>query len=276
VVWPYEASLPQYRRPRHFHAEPEFNLIVAGTARFGVGARTVDTSAGEILSFLPGQDHVLLSGSKDLLLFAVGSDSELSREAMGNNAHRMNIPHHARPAPAEFRRMVDMASSLSECENADSRIAELWERVYCCRGMQGVANGDDDVHVFTRRTLEILDSAAGMSRDALAQCARANPTEISRHFHRNVGMTLAKYRARQRLLSFIGLVDRQPGNLTAAAMDAGFGSYSQCYRTFYADLGCAPQEFFATGLRERMEHAFDPMPSLFTKLTAPVPSPDSA
>src|SRR3954463_10187106 len=61
-VWAYAA---QYRRPRHFHAEPELNLVVAGRAMFGVGDSTVQVGAGELLSFLPGQDHALLEASPD-------------------------------------------------------------------------------------------------------------------------------------------------------------------------------------------------------------------
>jgi hypothetical protein len=34
IVWKYS---PEFRRPRHFHAEPEINVIVAGAATFGLG-----------------------------------------------------------------------------------------------------------------------------------------------------------------------------------------------------------------------------------------------
>src|SRR4051794_23721947 len=76
-VWAYAAL---YRRPRHFHAEPELNLVVAGNATFGIGNSTVQVGAGELLSFLPGQDHALLSASADLELFAIGVGAALSSE----------------------------------------------------------------------------------------------------------------------------------------------------------------------------------------------------
>jgi len=40
---------------------------------------------------------------------------------------------------------------------------------------------------------------------------------------------------------------------TAAASDAGFGSYSQCHRAFHAEFGCAPTTFFRSEIRERMQ-----------------------
>ena len=69
---------PQFRRPRHFHDEPEINLVVAGSGRFGVGDTTFTAQAGDLLWFTPGQDHVLLEASDDFDLFVVALTPELS------------------------------------------------------------------------------------------------------------------------------------------------------------------------------------------------------
>jgi AraC-like DNA-binding protein len=45
--------------------------------------------------------------------------------------------------------------------------------------------------------------------------------------------------------------------LTRAASLAGFGSYSQCHRTFQSELGCAPRKFFS-GIREQMQLTYAP------------------
>ena len=68
-IWRYS---PQYRRPRHFHAEPELNLVTAGTGTFGAGASVFSATAGELLWWLPGEDHELLEASPDFDLFVVG------------------------------------------------------------------------------------------------------------------------------------------------------------------------------------------------------------
>ena len=57
---------PAFHRPRHFHAEPELNLVVRGHARIGVGERTFLLTAGMLLAFQPGQDHELIEASPDL------------------------------------------------------------------------------------------------------------------------------------------------------------------------------------------------------------------
>jgi hypothetical protein len=58
---------------------------------------------------------------------------------------------------------------------------------------------------------------------------------------------------RLKLLHFIQLVDSRHLELMAAARSAGFGSYSQCHRTFQAELDCSPREFFLASLRSSMQ-----------------------
>jgi AraC-like DNA-binding protein/mannose-6-phosphate isomerase-like protein (cupin superfamily) len=254
-VWSY---LPQYRRPRHFHSEPELNLVVAGSAVFGVGESIIEVRAGELLGFPPGQDHVMLRGAGDLVLFAVGMQDWLSSEVLRKERCRTPGPLHLRPAAEEFRKLVDCVSAVAERDRADQDIAEFWERAHHARTMNARVL-DLGMHVLTRRTLEAVVEEPELGREALARAARANPSEISRYFHRDFGMTLVKYRTRLRLLRFIRHVDKRAGDLTAAAIEAGFGSYSQCHRSFQSEFDCAPRQFFFSDLRERMEQAFEPL-----------------
>src|SRR5690349_8712054 len=78
-VWHH---VPATRRPRHFHAEPELNLIAAGRAAFGYGEATISVSAGDLLWWPPGQDHVLLDATPDLDLYVVGVTPAFSARAL--------------------------------------------------------------------------------------------------------------------------------------------------------------------------------------------------
>ena len=77
---------PRYRRPRHFHPEPELNLVVAGSATFAAGESELAVSAGDLLWWAPGQDHGLLACSSDLDLFVIGASPELSDRLLGADA----------------------------------------------------------------------------------------------------------------------------------------------------------------------------------------------
>ena len=54
-VWKY-TPVNWGRRPRHFHIEPEFNLIVSGRARFGIGETIVEANRHDLIAFPPGQE----------------------------------------------------------------------------------------------------------------------------------------------------------------------------------------------------------------------------
>ena len=251
-VWSYS---PRYRRPRHFHSEPELNLVVAGSATFGVGSSVKVLHAGDVLGFTPGQDHELLAGSSDLVLFAVGLRRALSRDVLRRSADTVLAPLHARLRSGDVRALVARCADATGRAGAEQSVAELWQTAQAaCK-----ASDHTGPHVLTRRALTALDGSPELGREALAASARACPSELSRHFHEDLGLTLVEYRSRVRLLRFVEHVDRG-ASFTAAALDAGFGSYSQCHRVFRGALACTPRDFFHTELRRRVEDAFAPAP----------------
>jgi AraC-like DNA-binding protein len=254
LVWKYS---PDYRRPRHFHSEPELNLIVSGSATFGVGETLVRVSESELLGFPPGMDHVLLRASADFYLYAIGMDSEFSSEVLRSDRQCAAIPLRIRLASNNFKAMVVRCSAVVDRGGVDQPVAELWEEVNWLR-QKHWRTSNSGMHVLTRRTLAAVSDAPDLGVEPLAQKLRTSQSEISRHFHRDVGMTLVRYRTRLRLLRFIRLVDERASNLMAAANAAGFGSYSQCHRIFQAEFGSAPRRFFLSGLRQRMELAYVP------------------
>ncbi|HTQ06376.1 MAG TPA: helix-turn-helix domain-containing protein [Polyangiaceae bacterium] len=248
-VWKYDQAVGG-RRPRHFHEEPEVNLVTCGAATFGVGDRIVEVKAGELLAFPAGVDHALLAASPDLYLYAVGLDPTFSTGVL-TDRHDTIEPWHARLPPKELRAVVDRAAELVDRSGAERLGAELWERVHWLARRSTEAERPG-AHVLTRRTLKLVATQPDCGLEALASELRTHPSEVSRHFHRDVGVTLVRYRTRLRLLRLVHLVDDGQDVMTAA-IEAGFGSYSQCHRSFHAELGCAPTSFFRSEARERMQ-----------------------
>jgi AraC-like DNA-binding protein len=245
------------RRPRHFHAEPELNLIVAGQATFGIGESVVSASAGELLGFPPGQDHVLLESSPDLYLFAIGLDPNFSSKVLRLERDNVTVPLHIRLNSSDLRALETRSAKIVDQIGVEQESAELWEHANWLR-QRHAGRLNDATHVLTRRTLSLLADDPDIDREQLASKLRASPFAISRYFHHDVGMTLVRYRTRLRLMRFMRLVDDGNENLTLAAKAAGFGSYSQCHRVFQSELGCAPRQFFLSGLRQQMQQAYEP------------------
>jgi len=90
--------------------------------------------------------------------------------------------------------------------------------------------------------LEELGAVAGLSA-----------TRLSRLFQRQMGMTVGRYRARQRLRRFFLLWEGpRQRTLMEAAFEAGFQSYVQFYRVFRDEMGRGPRQY-AQMQKERSE-----------------------
>jgi len=249
-VWKYSQSIGG-RRPRHFHAEPELNVIVSGSATFAVGDGVVLVSEGDLLAFPSGQEHELRAASPDLYLFAIGLEPTYAADVLGPEGEPV-VPLHVRLGTAELTAVLDRAAAIVDRPFVHQLGAELWQRVDWL-GRHAASRTRQRTHVLTRRALKLMGAEPELGLQGLADELKVQPSEISRHFHRDLGMTLVRYRMRSRLLDLIRRVDAGQRDLMAAASTVGFGSYSQCHRTFQSELGCAPREFFFSGLRERMQ-----------------------
>jgi len=255
-VWKY-LPVNWGRRPRHFHMEPELNLIASGRATFGIGETIVEVGPGDLLRFPPAQDHVLLEASPDLYLFAIGMDFSLSSEILRTESDQVMLPLRLRLADDDFRTLVNRASAIVDRSGVEQPCAELWEQAHWL-GSRPQSRQAAPMHVLTRRALSAVSQSPALGLEEISNRMHTAASEISRNFHRDVGMTFVHYRTRLRLLRLVRLMDSGDMSLGTAADAAGFGSYSQCHRIFQAELGCSPRSFFQSGIRQQMQQAYDP------------------
>jgi AraC-like DNA-binding protein len=247
---------PSTRRPRHFHAEPELNLVTAGRGSFGFGAQAVDVAAGDLLCWTPGQDHELLSASDDFDLFVVGLTPDFSERVLGAEASATQRgPVLLRLSPEQLATMAPLClfpALHGDMVAKERAVGDWWRLAHSFREVR-VAG-----HTLTRRSLGFVNERPDISRDEVARRSHASPGEISRQFHRDMGLPLSAYRTRVRLLRFIHLVDAGTTFLHAA-LAAGFGSYSQCHRVFQSTLGCTPRVYFTSPVRRAIEDSYAPL-----------------
>jgi len=135
----------------------------------------------------------------------------------------------------------------------ERHVGDLWREAHRLRARI------PDHHPLTARALRSLLGRPDLKRGELARMIHGNPSEVSRNFHRDIGLTLIAYRTRLRLIHFIELVERGHRRFLTAAIDAGFGSYSQCHRAFQQAFDCTPRVFFGTGLSQEMKGRFAPL-----------------
>jgi AraC-like DNA-binding protein/mannose-6-phosphate isomerase-like protein (cupin superfamily) len=243
---------PSFRRPRHFHPEHELNIVLRGQARMGIGGSVAQVGSGDVLLFHPGQDHVLLEGSPDLDLFVMALRPELAARRSEAFARVTSSGCHL-PEPTRELLEQRLSALANVADNAAvehhllSLFVEMTEHL--------TLN-----HVLSRRALQELSSHPESSGSALASRLGVHPSVLSRRFHEDLQMTFVDYRAHQRAMAFVRLVDAG-SSLTSAALEAGFGSYAQCHRVISKALGCQPQRYFA-GERRRIDAArFEALPA---------------
>jgi AraC-like DNA-binding protein len=253
-VWHH---VPATRRPRHFHAEPELNLAAAGHAVFGVGEATISVSAGDLLWWPPGQDHFLLEASPDLDLYVIGVTPAFSEQVLAGGASGASggVAQLQLEGDALTRLRAACAAEVGGADTGavERHVGDLWREAHRLRA------GIHDHHPLTVRALSSLLGRPDLTRGELARLINGNASEVSRNFHRDIGLTLVAYRTRLRLIRFIQLIECGHRNFLAAAIDAGFGSYSQCHRAFQQAFDCTPRVFFGTGLSEEMKGRFAPL-----------------
>lgn len=241
-AWRYH---PAFRRPRHFHEEPEINIVTRGSARLGVGDQEVSVQAGDVVLFQPGQDHVLETASADFDLFVVALTPALTERVTGTLAAATGCTlRWSEESLIGAAAELAATNELVDTATIERRLGDFFQRVNTQLGR---------MPALSRRALHGLVTELSLGGEALASRLTVPTSTMSRGFHRDVGVRFVEYRARLRLMRFIALVDRG-ASFTRAAHGADFGSYAQCHRVFQQATGYSPKAYFA-GARQRVDDA---------------------
>jgi AraC-like DNA-binding protein len=196
----------------------------------------VAVEQGDLLLLPPGLDHVLLDASPDLELFVGALDPALALRVLGQASASFHGVARLEGRTREgTREMLGQLALMRDPASYQARLAELFVQAQ---------KASVPSHVLSRRALDGVRTEPSVSEVTLAQRLRTRPSELSRRFRKDLGVSFVEYRARVRLMRFVDGVD-QGRSLGRAARDADFGSYVQCHRVFRRILGCSPTEYFA-------------------------------
>lgn len=252
-AWRYQ---PQYRRPVHFHPESELNVVLRGSARFRVGERVVDARAGHVVWLPPAVEHGLLDASADLEFFVAGFAPAFVETIARIDACAVDFSHRTTRLDAGELRDIELGWALANDRCDDVAVENLlgdWLR----RLSSPSASRSPTAALGLRAAREVL-LRPQQSRAQLARLFASNRGDVSRRFHDHNALTFREYRKRALVLAFLRLVDGGRANWTRAALEAGFGSYSQCHRVFRSVMGLSPRQFFAGG-RTELAQRYEPI-----------------
>lgn len=231
-VWHHH---PSFLRPRHFHAEPELNVVTRGVGLLSVGNQTLRLTAGDVVLLQPGQDHELLWESPDFELFVLAvtpaladrADVLLPRGGQG-------VVALGSPLMSALRHQWMDVGKINDAASVEAQL---------CDAFKHLAHRFDAPPALCRRALQTLHADPGSSEQHLAATLKSHASSISRSFRAHTGVRLVEYRSRMRLMAFVRQVDAG-ATMTNAAFASGFGSYAQLHRAFHKHFTCTPADYF--------------------------------
>jgi AraC-like DNA-binding protein len=269
------------RLQSHHHVELELNLVLRGTITYIVSGKRFTFAPRTLLWLFPGHEHQLVDRADDAQCYVAVFKPSLIDRSRGTSLYE-GLKHHQSEhggllktllKPDTFdliRKTMDSLmqgaldpdllnreagfganSSFSfEHHDPDGLNAGLHHLLLLCWRSQrtGKALGDAvTLHPAVHRAIRLLSD--GDWQQDLAQLARAcgvSEAHLSRTFHKQVGVSLTRYRNSLRLSRFWEEY-RQPAqkNLAEAVYAAGFGSYAQFYKVFVQAYGRGPRASLA-------------------------------
>lgn len=108
---------------------------------------------------------------------------------------------------------------------------------------------------WVRSVLRALEDDPCSSGASLARELSISPGYLARSFKAEMGISLVEYRHRRLMARFFDAIERGQANLLAAALEAGFSSYTQFHRVYRKMFGKSPRDDMPTRLHARAQHA---------------------
>lgn len=239
----------------HTHDELEVNLVTRGRARYLLGGRAYDLGPRSMTWLFPAQDHVLVDISAGFEMWiGVFREKLIRRCARGASYATLRESD----PPGEFCKVIARADSealetlATQTEGAhgdparvNAGLAHLLLECWNVFSNTSDAAVGREVHPAVEKAARLLrEGGAEMDTEELAGMAGLSRSQLSRLFHRQTGVTIARFRNRLRLDRFLAIYGQgQRINMLEAAYEAGFGSYAQFHRVFKAFMGFGPRAY---------------------------------
>ena len=230
----------------HVHREIEFNLVASGRGTYFLEDGQYDLVPGTLVWLFPGQAHRLIR-SPDFDMWVVTGAADAFEPAM--LADLAAQPCHVL-STADAVALDRLLSHLSQ--DADEPRLYRSGVDYALRSAWNVTvSGDGPVrrpmHPAVVRALAILRSSAETPTSAeMARRCGVAQEYLGKLMVAHTGRGFVEWRNRTRLERF-HIVYPNSGDLLTAALEAGFGSYTQFHRVFQEMVGTTPGEWARRG-----------------------------
>lgn len=238
------------RITRHAHEQDaEFGFITAGTGHYTMGERSFTLCPGRLYFIPPGVVHGSSGVDRRMQCWTLAMPVErlgADFAAGGPRSCATQLP------PAQARRLARLFADL--VAEPDDRAFDLGAAYVAASALSSLVNassaedGRPPVHPAVETATRLLraeeGSGLGLTLDTLAKRCGVSRSRLTALFRTHHGMSIVQFRNQERVQRVLSLHAAQPElGMTRAAFEAGFGSYSQFYRSFRSVTGCTPAAY---------------------------------
>ena len=256
-LWLYRGGVGAFA---HRHDELEVNLCVGGHAYYLVGERRYRLSRRSLLWLFPAQNHLLFEASPDFAmwigvwkpaLIEAVCRADSSRELMQSQPAQTWLASVQADDTSRLESLFALVQSTDDDDHFNAGLSFVLMECYRAYGRSEVSVVGRAVHPCVEEAARILrDNATDVP--ALARQVGLSPNRLSRLFRSQIGVTITEFRNKMAIERFEKLYDGSGLSLTQAAIEAGFGCYTQFHRVFRAQYGFNPAQH-----RERLRASFE-------------------
>lgn len=240
--WP--SRLPQHRHER----DAELGFVTVGTGEYTTGERTFALCPGRLFYIPPGLPHGSTGVDRRLNCWVVSIHRD-RLEGLALASERAGFVGQLRPEQARrFGRML--TDLVLEPDDAAFDLGAQYLVMSALGALESAMldAGPPPVHRAVETATRLLRAEGGdgspLTLDTLARRCGVSRSRLTALFRSEQGMSIVQFRNQERLHRSLALHAAQPDlGLTSAAFSAGFGSYSQFYRTFCDVIGCTPADY---------------------------------
>ncbi len=230
----------------HAHEEIEFNLIIAGKGTYFLADGQYDLAPGTLVWLLPHQPHRLLRPPDFDMWVVTFPPAELDRALLDDVAEHPCRTLSAEDAIALNRLLVQVSQDTDEPRLYRSGLEYVLRSAWRAT-MTSPGPARKPLHPAVLNALSILRSNSETPTSAaLAKMCGVTQDYLGQLLMEQTGKGFVEWRNRTRMERFHVLYP-ESGDLLTAALDAGFGSYTQFHRVFSDVMGTTPGEWAKAG-----------------------------
>lgn len=228
------------------HPNLEFNLVISGRGTCFLEGRQHELLPGTLLWIAPGEYHQLLRSPDFEMWLAILDPTHFAPHMLADVVANPCRLLASEDALALDRLLSHLSQDSDQPEvylaGADYLFRSAWHATMSSPGPTRKA-----LHPAVKQALDILRSSTTTPSSAdLARLCGVTHGYLSQLLNEQTGRGFIEWRNCIRIERFV-LAYPKSGDLLTAALDAGFGSYTQFHRVFCDMLGSTPGEWARSG-----------------------------